>query len=272
MPELPEVETIVRELNSADIIGKKISLAEVLWPRTIASLTPTQFASKIKGQTITAIKRRAKFIHFILSDYSLIVHLRMTGKFLFHPTTHERVRLTLNDGRLLSYDDQRKFGKFYLTPNPEDVFGKLGIEPLSEDFTLKAFSSLLQKSRLQIKAFLLNQQFIVGVGNIYADEALWNAFVHPLRRACDLTPKETAALFHAIPQVLQKGIQHQGTTLGNLHANYFSINGNRGGNQYQLNVFRREKEPCPRCGTTIIKTKAASRGTHLCPKCQVEGL
>lgn len=273
MPELPEVETIVRELNESSLIGRKISSAEVFWERTIACPSIADFCRQIEGQTIKSVSRRGKFIVFTFERSALLIHLRMTGKLSFSSrakkiSSHERVRLGLDDGRFLHYEDQRKFGKWYLLPDPKIKFDRLGIEPLSKEFTLGTFQKLLAKSTQSIKAFLLNQHYIVGIGNIYADEALWEAKIHPLRKPASLTLPEIKALWKAIKHVLILGITNQGTSLGSKMANYFSVSGRRGNNQMQLKVFRQEGLLCPRCRTIIIKTVVAQRGTHLCPNCQ----
>lgn len=271
MPELPEVETIVRELRDAHLIGIKIDHANVFWDRTIATPTPKEFCKKISQQSISNIARRGKFIVITLSEDTLLVHLRMTGKFLISnqndpPHSHERVRLKLSDGRFLRYEDQRKFGKWYLLSKPEEFLKPLGIEPLSEEFTLEAFQNLLKRHNKQIKPFLLDQRFISGLGNIYVDEALWLSKIHPTRPLSTLTKKEIKELHDAIPLVLQKGIDNTGTSLGAARANYYSVSGRRGTNQ--LNVFRKEGQECPRCKTLLKKIVVGQRGTHFCPKCQ----
>ena len=149
------------------------------------------------------------------------------------------------------------------------ICSHLGLEPLSDEFTLRAFEDLLRSHQVKIKPFLLNQSYVSGLGNIYVDEALWEAKIHPNRRSSELVAKEIESLHRAIIKVLRKGVENTGTSLGAKRANYFSVSGRRGGNQDSLNVFRRDGEPCPRCGTTIIKITVAQRGTHLCPKCQV---
>lgn len=275
MPELPEVETIVRELNESDLIGRKISSAEVFWERTIAFPSLPEFCSQIRGLVIKGISRRGKFIVFTFDHKALLIHLRMTGKLSFSKqakrlSSHERVRLGLNDGRFLHYEDQRKFGKWYLLADPKTKFDKLGIEPLSKEFTLQTLQELLVKSAQPIKAFLLNQRYIVGIGNIYADEALWEAKIHPLRKPRSLSLTETKALWKAIKHVLKLGVINQGTSLGSKMANYYSVNRRSGNNQNHLKVFRQDGLLCPRCQTTIIKTVVAQRGTHLCPNCQQE--
>jgi formamidopyrimidine-DNA glycosylase len=273
MPELPEVETIVREMREEKIEGKVITQALVFWNRTIHGIAPDVFSKQIVGQKIKTIQRRGKYLVFQLSQDALLVHLRMTGKFIIidpeeKVTSHERVRLILNDGRALRYEDQRKFGKWHLVHNPEQFLELLGLEPLSQEFTLKAFKECLNDSKTRIKPFLLDQKHISGLGNIYVDEALWEAKIDPRRPVNSLIKKEIEALYHAIPLVLKRGIANLGTSLGAKRANYFSVSGRRGGNQYQLNVFRRDGLLCPRCQANIIKITVAQRGTHLCPNCQ----
>lgn len=274
MPELPEVETIVRELREEQLIGLKIEHAQVFWDRSIANQNSSSFKERISNQIIHDITRRGKFIVFSLSQDTLLVHLRMTGKFFVEhhdvvPHPHERVRLYLSDKRILRYEDQRKFGKWTLISDPEEILEKLGLEPLSKNFTLDTFTKLLLKSNRQIKPFLLDQHHIAGLGNIYVDEALWEAKVHPLRLAKSLDDKELKLLHKAIITVLNKGIENTGTTLGSNRANYFSVSGRRGSNQHALKVFRREGLPCHNCQTLIEKIQVAQRGTHICPKCQL---
>jgi formamidopyrimidine-DNA glycosylase len=273
MPELPEVETIVREMRDARLIGLRIEKAYVFWDRTISNPTPTSFCKNIAQQTIRDINRRGKFIVISLSKDTLLVHLRMTGKFIINEddssaSSHERVRLCLNDGRLLHYEDQRKFGKWHLVNNPEVILQHIGLEPLSSDFNLEAFHKLLRGRNRQIKPFLLDQSRVAGLGNIYVDEALWAAKIHPLRTVERLTEKEIMLLHHSIIQVLKEGVENTGTSLGDARANYFSVSGRRGGHQHKLKVFRRDGLPCPRCQTIIKKIVVAQRGTHFCPHCQ----
>lgn len=274
MPELPEVETIVRELNEAKISGKKIIDLAIYWKRSILKLEPAAFRAILINQTIRSVTRRGKFIVFTLDQGCLFLHLRMTGKLAFVeqktiPLKPERLRLLLNDGRVLRYEDQRKFGKWHFVKDGSAESLGIGLEPFSKDFTEEAFKALMLGHKQKLKPFLLNQKYVVGLGNIYVDEALWESFLHPERLTSSLTDKEIKALYKVIPKVLQKGIDNLGTSLGAQRANYFSVSGRRGGNQYKLNVFRRDGDPCPRCGTTIIKTVVAQRGTHLCPHCQI---
>ena len=273
MPELPEVETIAREMREANLVGLKVEKIEIFWPRTIATPSSAIFAKQLSNQTINNISRRGKFLVLTLSEDTLLVHLRMTGKFLIShrdvpKTKHEHVRLHLSDKRVLKYEDQRKFGKWYLLKDPQEKLQEIGLEPLESTFTFQAFKEKLLNRKALIKKFLLDQRFIAGLGNIYVDEALWEAKIHPLRSLSSLTSEELVALHESIPKVLNKGVANLGTSLGAHRANYFSVSGRRGGNQYQLNVFRQEGSKCSRCEQTIIKTVVAQRGTHICPNCQ----
>jgi formamidopyrimidine-DNA glycosylase len=254
-------------------VGLSIEKTAVFWDRTIATPSVSEFCARLIGQAILQISRRGKFIVFKLNQDTLLVHLRMTGKFTLSKnpepvSSHERLQLQLEDGRVLHYEDQRKFGKWYLFSDPGSHLSGLGLEPLSKEFTFERFEQLLKKSSQQIKPFLLNQKHIAGLGNIYADEALWAAKIHPERKANSLSVKQIKELYAAIPNVLLQGIAHMGTSLGSKQANYFSVSGRRGGNQAQLKVFRRNGLPCPRCQAEIVKIFVAQRGTHLCPNCQ----
>ncbi len=272
MPELPEVETLVNDLRESGLIGLKINEACVFWERTLSHQNAEEFCQRIKHQRILDIARRGKWIVITLDNDFLFIHLRMTGKFLVNfdkdeTEKHERICLTLSDGRSLHYLDQRKFGKWVISTSG-DFLKDLGTEPLAADFTPAYFKSLLLNNHSQIKPFLLNQKIIAGIGNIYADEALWLAKIHPSRRVNRLTKKEIAALHQAIIEVLSLGIKNTGTTLGATDANYFSVGGRRGKHQHQLNVFRKNGLPCPRCNSMIQKISLAQRGTHFCPTCQ----
>ncbi len=303
MPELPEVETTVRDLRP-QLIGRTIERAAVTWDRTVAHPAPKQFIKDIVGYTITGITRRGKYLVFSLSrrttdderrtkhksriaheanaSYAagpnqkseiehpkfLLVHLRMTGQFGFHEPKvkrdkHQHVHLLLDDGRELRFHDFRKFGRWWLVDNPEHVVGKLGPEPL--DMTKKEFLTRLRARRGHIKPLLLNQTFVAGVGNIYADESLWYAKVHPLRDATSLTDREASDLYNGIRKVFRKAIGVGGTSFD---ATYKRINGQSGEFQEDLRVVGRAGEPCYRCGTPIIKTVVGQRGTYYCPDCQ----
>lgn len=274
MPELPEVETVVRDLRAHGLPDSVIRSVAVRWPRTIAELPPDAFCRALAGKTITDVSRRAKFIVVNLdSGDRLLIHLRMTGKLRFtapgeRPGPHDHVSLHLTDGRELIFNDTRKFGRFRLTQPGDDPFAALGPEPLEADFTPTLFKQRLKGKTRQIKPLLLDQTTVAGLGNIYVDEALWQARIHPERRADTLTAAEIRRLHAAIRTVLQRAIDNAGTTLGSGEANFYSVAGRRGRNADALKVFRRDGMPCPRCGTVIDRIVVAQRGTHLCPRCQ----
>lgn len=274
MPELPEVQTVVNDLIAAKLVGQVILKVEIRWLKIIAEPDAEKFATEIQNRKITAIARRGKFIIIELEPVKfLLVHLRMSGKFSLaapdYPISkHEHLIFTLNDGRQLRYHDTRKFGRFWLVNQPEKVIGKLGVEPLSADFTVEILTENLRKHHRQIKPFLLDQTIIAGLGNIYADEALWEAGIHPLRRADSLNDQEIASLHQAISKVLRQGLANQGTSLGNGKSNFQSVV-QRARNQEALKIFRRTGQACPRCGATIERLKVGQRSTHICPHCQL---
>jgi formamidopyrimidine-DNA glycosylase len=274
LPELPEVQTIVNDLNAARIAGRTVIRAEVFWPRTIALLPAADFCRRIEGQVIDSIRRRGKFVLFgFRSGPTLAVHLRMTGRFQMmpasgRPTKHVHVILELDDGRCLWFRDTRKFGRFYLADDPECILGRLGPEPLDPYFTAGLLARRLAGQRRAIKPLLLDQSFIAGLGNIYVDEALWAAKIHPLRRSHTLSAKQNVDLHRAIRRVLRQGLKHAGTTLGKGQSNFYSLDENRGGNDAHLKVFRRTGAPCPRCKLPIVRLVVAQRSTHICAGCQ----
>lgn len=274
MPELPEVETVVRDLRASGVVGRVIESVRVYWPAITAPLSPAFFARRVRGRRILEIGRRAKFIVIRLSGgYSLLVHLRMTGQMgLARPPEprdkHQHLILRLDDGRELRYRDIRKFGCWILTDAPDAITGRLGPEPLAPGFRSGDFIARLSRHRRRLKPLLLDQTFIAGLGNIYADETLWQARLHPLRRSETLSAPEARRLFKAIRATLKRGIRNRGTTLGNAKANFQSLEGRRGANQEQLKVFHRTGQPCPRCNTPIRRLIVAQRSSHVCPRCQ----
>lgn len=274
MPELPEVETIVRELREEGLVGLAIIEAKVNWERSIAIPDKSQFERLIVNQVVKTINRRGKFIVIRFeSGLYLLIHLRMTGqlvieKGLAESDRHRQVELVLSDGRRLHFNDTRKFGRFFLVANPEEVLGNLGYEPLAPEFTVVVLAQGLQKSKRRLKPLLLEQRLVAGLGNIYVDEALFAAGLHPLRRADSLTEDEISRLHHAIREVLHQGIMNSGTSLGNGRGNYARTNRRRGRNQERLAVFRRTGQACLRCGSPIQRIKVGQRSTHFCPQCQ----
>jgi formamidopyrimidine-DNA glycosylase len=282
MPELPEVETVVRDLRPY-LIGRTIIGATVHWKRTIATPGPHKFARQIRHHKIIAITRRGKYLIFHLthsrspslrgkelgvrSTY-LLVHLRMTGGFHLDPhdaprNKHMHVCLQLDDGFELRFRDTRKFGRMWLVDDPVQVVGKLGPEPL--EISAHEFHARIEQRRGNLKPLLLDQTFLAGIGNIYADESLWYARLHPLRQTETLTRAERGRLFRAIRQVLTRAIAVGGTSIDVM---YKRINGKSGGFTNSLRAFDQEQRPCRRCGTPIQKTIVGQRGTHFCPTCQ----
>ena len=269
MPELPEVETIVCDLREP-LVGHKFTGVRVGWEKLVARPTVEEFEQGLVGRTILGLKRRGKYLVFALSGGgSLIVHLRMTGRLLIKNSDdeldkHDHLIFELDDGRELRFNNVRKLGRVYLVDDEDEIVGKLGPEPLDDDFAPADFAVLLSARRGMIKPLLLNQRFMAGVGNIYADEALFAARIHPERKADTLAAAEIERLYHAIRRVLRQGIENRGTTF----SAYRDAEGREGRNQEYLRVFRRMGYPCPRCGMPIKRTVVGGRGTYFCPRCQ----
>jgi len=272
MPELPEVQTVVTDLIAADLVGRRITAARVFWPRTIAAPAPAQFGRRIKDRTVSALGRRGKLIVIALSGgLTLLVHLRMSGRLVLgaaKASPYLRVRLYLDDGRALDFIDTRKFGRFTLTADPGPLLDRLGMEPLDRGFTPARLADCLDGSTRALKALLLDQGVIVGIGNIYADEALWQARLHPARPANSLSKPAVKALHRAIVDVLEQGIANRGTTFSAGKAGFHSANRQAGRNLSAIQVFRRTGQPCPRCDTPIARMIVGQRSTHYCPRCQ----
>jgi len=271
MPELPEVETVRRGLESK-VIGKKIASTEILWSRIIEN-DSVEFTNSIIGQEIVSVSRRGKFLIFHLSNSDLISHLRMEGKFEYYekPTDvskHTHVILHFSDQSQLRYLDVRKFGRMKLVEKGQALSEKnlasLGPEPIAKDFDLKEFQKALKMKHKAIKPVLLEQKLVVGLGNIYVDEVLWLAKIHPLTLADKLTKKQTEVLHEAIIDIMARSIAAGGSTI----RTYLNALGDAGNFQKELKVYGQQNQPCARCGTIISKIKVAGRGTHFCPKCQ----
>ena len=275
MPELPEVQTVVNQLKRQGLVGRTITAASVHWAKSITEPGPEQFCQAMCGRTIEAIDRRGKYIVMRLSDgLTLLIHLRMSGRLVWTPDArprdkHEHVILQIDTVGQLRFHDTRKFGRWTLTGSPQPILDRLGIEPLSRRFSAKRLQTMLEGTRRQLKPLLLDQGFIAGLGNIYADEALWQAGIHPLRSSNTLTEGEVRRLHRAVRQVLRKGIKNMGTSLGRGKSNFYSTGNQPGRNADKLNVFRRTGNPCPRCGTAIQRLIVAQRSSHVCPACQV---
>jgi formamidopyrimidine-DNA glycosylase len=275
MPELPEVENLVRRLREP-VIGRTIKDVTIYWKRTVARPASKEFAQMLRGYTVQAIDRRAKYLVFTLTPRAhppasdavtptlfLLIHLKMSGKLSvvdrIEPVAkHDRVVFHLDDGRQLRFNDIRKFGKMWLVADPEMVTGAIGPEPLDRAFTLPKFRKLVQSRSGTIKPLLLNQTFVAGVGNIYADESLWLARIHPQRKTDSLAGAEVAALYRSIRKVLRTAIKDEGTDAGD-----GVIEGD-----YQPRVYGRTDQPCYRCHQPIHRIVVGQRGTHFCPRCQ----
>jgi formamidopyrimidine-DNA glycosylase len=274
MPELPEVETVVRDLRAHGLEGAVVRAVAVRWHRTVAGQPPERFAAALRGRRIVRVSRRGKHILLALDNGQVLqIHLRMTGKLRFaepgsKPGPHDHVVVTLGDGRRLVFNDTRKFGRFRLADAADPALTLLGPEPLDEAFTVKVLQRQLAGKRRMIKPLLLDQAVVAGLGNIYVDESLWQARLHPERRADTLTPADVRRLHEAIREVLARAVRNNGTTLGAGEANFYSVAGRRGRNADALRVFRRTGEPCPRCGKPIARSVVGQRGTHYCPACQ----
>ena len=275
MPELPEVETI-RSRLAPRLEGRTLERVEIVDPRLTRPEPPEAIAAALEGERITRVGRRGKYLVFAFeSGRHLLVHLRMTGNVELPARgglaadPYRRAVVTLDDGSDVAYRDVRRFGTWaLLEPGElEDYFAvrRLGGEPLERGFTTRTLTRALEGRRAPIKAALLDQRAAAGVGNIYADEALWRAKIHPLRSAGSLDAAEIARLRKAIRAALEMGIARQGATL----RDYRDPEGRRGRMQDEFRVYGRAGEPCSRCGTPIEKTRAGGRGTWYCPHCQI---
>ncbi len=271
MPELPEVQTVVNDLKNDSLIGLTITQADLFWEKTLAAPSLENFNHQIVGQKVLDVTRRGKWIVIKLQDYSLLIHLRMSGRILLakpkRPAAHERARFQLSDGRVIRFEDQRKFGRIYLLADPEEKLGDLGVEPLSPEFTAEKLQSILRKNT-RIKPLLLDQTLIAGLGNIYVDEALFRSSIYPETPASSLTSSQIEVLQKSIRYVLQSAIELKGTSLGEGKANFHGANGDHGKNVTNLCVYGRDGLPCFKCQTTLLKIVVAGRGTHFCPNCQ----
>ncbi|MGB8252792.1 MAG: bifunctional DNA-formamidopyrimidine glycosylase/DNA-(apurinic or apyrimidinic site) lyase [Anaerolineaceae bacterium] len=274
MPELPEVETIARSLREGtaeqpSILNYKIEQVKLFWQRTLAEPAPAKLSRLIKGRKITDVGRRGKFLMICLEEVTLLVHLRMSGDLLirmgdFPPDKHDRLILWLRNSAgetmQLVFNDPRKFGRVWATIDPQRILSTLGPEPLDEALTPAIFyQSLISRKRL-LKPLLLDQTFLAGLGNIYTDEVLHLAKLHPLRRSDSLTEGDAQRLLAAIRSILTEGIARNGASIDWVY---------RGGEfQNHFRVYGREGQPCPECGTPITRLVIGQRGTHVCETCQ----
>jgi formamidopyrimidine-DNA glycosylase len=290
VPELPEVETVRVGLQRL-LPGRIITSAEHDTDKSFPN-TPADVRQFLVGAKVREVRRRAKVLLIDLStEYTLVIHLKMTGQLVFdsrrehfgagHPSDSlvhalpdksTRVTLAFKDGSKLFFNDQRKFGWMRLIPTPEvpniDFMKRVGPEPLEADFSWQVLRDRLKRRpKTNIKAAILDQSVVAGIGNIYADESLWGAKIHPATIVGNLSDKDIKALFTALQAVLRLSIEKGGSS----NHTYVDAEGRKGSYMSFANVFRREGQACPRCGTTIIKTRVAGRGTHVCPHCQREG-
>jgi formamidopyrimidine-DNA glycosylase len=271
MPELPEVETVVRELRTggptrgASVVGKTIASVTVRWPRHIATPSAKLLKQQLPGQAITGLRRRGKYLIFELSRDVLLIHLKMSGDLLVvgpdaPADKHAHTIFHFTDGTALRFSDTRKFGKVFLVGRADDIVGKLGPEPLEPGFTAKKLGAMLAGKQRQLKPLLLDQTFLAGLGNIYTDESLNLAGLHPLRMSNSLTPAEVRALWLGIRKALRTGLRHNGASIDWVYRG--------GGYQHHFRVYDRAGQPCLRCGTPIRRMVVGQRGTHYCPTCQ----
>ena len=270
MPELPEVETVVRYLKPR-ITGGRICSVWVApgCSKVIQTHTLRSFRSWVCGQRIESVDRRAKFVLLKLTRGVIGIHLRMTGHLFVAEgvgaeTRHISARLDLAGGRALFFKDVRKFGRIFFWEDLSQLDSKLGIEPLSKEFSPAALSALLRQRSRMMKPLLLDQRIIAGLGNIYTDEVLWAAGIHPRQRSDTVPAVKLRKLHRAIRTILQRSIKLNGTTFAT-----FVFGENRSGEFVRkLKVFGREGNPCRRCGSKIVKLRVGQRGTHICPRCQ----
>ncbi|OJF95753.1 DNA-formamidopyrimidine glycosylase [Alkalibacterium sp. 20] len=275
MPELPEVENVKNGLKNL-VLGKIIIDTRVLWSNIIKEPSVFEFQKKLRGQEIIDIKRQGKFLLFILTDYVLISHLRMEGKYRIEKATrpltkHTHVVFELNSDEQLRYLDVRKFGKMSLVDKDKlhlhPSIKNLGPEPTVETLRTEHLIKALKKTERPIKACLLDQKTVAGIGNIYADEILYDAYIHPERKGSALSSDEIEKLKNSIIGIMSKAVEKGGTTI-RTYSNAFGVEGSY---QSYLKVYGKKDETCQRCHHTIEKIKVAQRGTHYCPHCQKIG-
>ncbi|MDL4840652.1 DNA-formamidopyrimidine glycosylase [Aquibacillus rhizosphaerae] len=274
MPELPEVETIRKTLKQL-VVNKTIKEVSVYWPNIIKQPDDVEaFKHLLAGEKIDDIKRKGKFLLFELTNFVLVSHLRMEGKYgVFKETEpvikHTHVIFHLSNGEQLRYNDVRKFGTMHLFEKGAELMSKplsqLGPDPFEDSFNLDIFYESIHKSDRVIKSILLDQTIIAGLGNIYVDETLYKAGIHPMRKGSDLTKAEVEQIQHFAVETLAEAVEQGGTTI----RSYVNTQGQIGMFQQQLYAYGQENKPCKKCGNPIAKTKVAGRGTHICNTCQI---
>jgi formamidopyrimidine-DNA glycosylase len=269
MPELPEVETVRNDL-SPNVIGRTIKGITAIWAGTIKQLSPEEFTARVTGKKITGLTRRGKYLFFHLSNGEFMVaHLKMSGSLLLSPAEppkYTRVIIHLDNGQNIYFRDPRKFGMLKLVASTDEILNKLGPEPIDKDFSVKVFSARLKNRKAPIKALLLDQKFMAGVGNMYADEALYLAQIHPERISGSLTPGEIKRLHRALIEVLEAGIKNKGASI----VTYYRPDGSTGKAHFQFAVAHGMQKKCKICGSEIKRIVVRGRGTYFCPKCQAE--
>ena len=274
MPELPEVETIAHGLQAV-LRGRRVCHVEVLWPRIVDRPAPSEFCERLTGATVETIGRRGKYLVLSLDNgQTLLSHLRMSGRFALRShqaeaeatVRHVHLRMQTDEGLCLLYIDPRKFGRFYLVDDPDEVLGHLGPEPLDPTLRPEDLHARFATRRIAIKQLLLDQRAIAGLGNIYANEILWQAQIHPRRETCSLSTEEWQRLWQAMRRVITESLQAGGTTLNDRH--YLSPTGEIGGFAPRLKIYGREDKACPRCGGIIRRIVQGQRSTYYCPVCQ----
>jgi formamidopyrimidine-DNA glycosylase len=267
MPELPEVETIKNDLEPK-VVGRTIKSVTLNWERTLQQPSKEEFDLIIKNQKISGMDRRGKYLIFEFeSGYKLIMHMRMSGSLMLgknNPPPHTRAIVHLDNRTDIYFNDPRKFGKMQLVNDCQCILGKLGVEPLGDEFTIRTLTGLLNGRKSPIKSVLLDQCLIAGIGNMYADEALFASKIHPTRSADSLTKEEIEALHKAIQDVLRLGIKNKGASV----TNYFRPDGESGTAHKQFKVAHCKDKPCPVCHTPLERIRVHQRGTYFCPHCQ----
>lgn len=270
MPELPEVETIARSLreprpDQPGVLGRTIQSVTLRWPRHVAAPSPQAFAQELRGLRIEAIGRRGKFLVLQLEGLWLLLHLRMSGDLRVLASEaplakHDLTVFHLSGGVDLRFHDTRRFGRVWLVKDPHEVLAPLGPEPLEQAFSAEALGRRLREHHRLLKPLLLDQTFLAGLGNIYTDEALHRAGLHPLRLSHTLRPEECRRLWRGIRAALRAGLRHNGASIDWVY---------RGGDfQNHFRVYGRAGQPCPTCGTSIRRIQVGQRSTHYCPRCQ----
>ncbi|MBN1492655.1 MAG: bifunctional DNA-formamidopyrimidine glycosylase/DNA-(apurinic or apyrimidinic site) lyase [Candidatus Omnitrophica bacterium] len=274
MPELPEVQTVVNDLNSHHLCKRSIAAVRIYWRRSVNNVSQKCINKTLLGRSIAKVWRRGKYIVIDLDTATrVLIHLRMSGRISVVNAKsprdkHEHVCITLDNSDELRLHDTRKFARLYIEKGSITRLDTLGCEPLDVTFTSKKLAPLLRSRTRALKPLLLDQTFIAGLGNIYTDEALWYAKLHPKTQSDALAKDEVTVLCKAIKFVLRKGIKNCGTSLGDGDNNFYSLGKQSGRNREKLMVYRRTGKPCKRCGTKIKRFTLTQRSTHLCPRCQ----